>query len=835
MLAGRTNLTEETLFERAKLLRSPKERDQFVEEQCANDPQLRAKLHGLLCAYDDAQSLNFLSSDAPRASANRPDPLPIIPDFKIIQLVGEGGCGVVYAAEQLHPIRRRVAIKIIKAGMHTASVIARFEAERQALALMDHPNIAKVFDAGSTDTGRPYFVMELVQGQKITDYCAEQRLSINERLHLFLQVCDAVQHAHQKGIIHRDLKPSNILVSTKNSARTAQVIDFGIAKAIQGKLTEETIHTIQHQFLGTPAYMSPEQADLSPDIDTRTDIYSLGVLLYEVLTGRPPFDNHELLTAGLNEMRRIIREVEPKAPSQVPDLIPDRQVEADVRTLKDSKHPFCTSHSAIDPDLDCIILKCLEKERARRYETANALAMDIQRHLKNEVVTARPPSVGYQLQKFIRRHKLQFAAVCGMGLMLIGGVIATSWQDIRARRAEGEQRLERTRAENRLNAAIRFFDTAFNSVSPALSDVIGAARPRELLASAAAETLDGLQQTETPDIASQKVLGQLYLQLALCHGWFPGNTTGDFETAFNAATNAIQRFETAAVVSYSDDVLTRLYYAEQAAGIICMGLLKQQEAIAHFEKSRRWAERLGKLTTNSFERNQSLTMEGWAAGNMGEALLHLGRSEEALTNIFLPQLERVRQRCKVNQSSDVWDLWGLSMFGHNVALAYQKLERPRDALPFAREALNTLELLNRRRPHSAQFSSALALLRAELGEVQLCVNQPEEGLCSLEGSARLADELADRDPANAGFSQVQIEVSWHSAAGYAAWSTDISVSVGDRRRRLAEAQTHLDRAHTLLARLKSESLRRYLEADVRLVAKRIEKAGLSLEKPESAP
>src|SRR5262245_60255740 len=397
------------VFCEAAEIADPAARAAFLDDACRDDTALRARVEQLLVADGCAGDFLHDRSDTTTVDLVSEKPGDRIGRYRLIERIGRGGGGVVYLAEQEEPVRRRVALKILKLGMDTKSVIARFEAERQALAMMDHPNIAKVLDAGATDTGRPYFVMELVRGVRITEYCDENNLCTRERLDLFIKVCQAIQHAHQKGVIHRDIKPSNILVTINDDVPVPKVIDFGIAKATEQRLTEKTLFTEFRSFIGTPAYMSPEQAVMtSLDIDTRSDIYALGVLLYELLTGQTPFDPKELLAAGFDEMRRTLREREPMRPSTRLSTMAHRELTAAAkhRSVDASK----LSH-LLRGDLDWIVMKALEKDRTRRYETANALAADLKRHLNNEAIVARPPSTAYRLQKAIRRNKLAFAAV----------------------------------------------------------------------------------------------------------------------------------------------------------------------------------------------------------------------------------------------------------------------------------------------------------------------------------------------------------------------------------------------------------------------------------------
>jgi eukaryotic-like serine/threonine-protein kinase len=448
--------------------RTTLERAAFLDGACGGDAALRVEIEALLAVQEQTDTLLTTQAEAARPTI-RPD-LADAPDeavgqtigrYKLLEKVGEGGFGVVYVAEQQQPVRRQVALKIIKLGMDTRQVVARFEAERQALALMDHPNIAKVLDAGATDSGRPYFVMELVKGIPITRYCDQENLGTSHRLDLFIKVCQAIQHAHQKGIIHRDIKPSNILVTVQEGTPVPKVIDFGIAKATQQKLTEKTLHTQLQQFIGTPAYMSPEQAEMSGlDIDTRSDIYSLGVMLYELLTGSTPFDAKELVASGLDAMRKTIREKEAVRPSTRLAALG-----ADELTTRAKRRSADTSKllHQIKGDLDWIVMKCLEKDRGRRYETANGLAADLKRYLNDEPVVARPPSTAYRVQKALRRNRIMASATVLVLMAILAGTAVSIGEALRARK-ELRRALA---AESNAQGALRFIqDDVLNQASP---------------------------------------------------------------------------------------------------------------------------------------------------------------------------------------------------------------------------------------------------------------------------------------------------------------------------------------------------------------------------------
>ncbi len=493
-------------------------RQAFLERECAGDAELRRRVEVLLRAHDQPQP----ALDRPLAdigsSPDEPTPVPAHsaeaqPDtvlagkYKLLERIGEGGMGSVWMAQQSEPVKRTVAVKLIKAGADSRTVLARFEAERQALALMDHPNIARVLDAGTTEAGRPFFVMELVKGVPITKFCDARKLTPRQRLELFVPVCQAIQHAHQKGVIHRDLKPSNVLVALYDDRPVSKVIDFGLVKATGPQLTEQSLHTGFGAIVGTPQYMSPEQATLNNlDIDTRSDIYSLGVLLYEILAGSPPFSRQELANAGILEILRVIREDEPPKPSAklstaqaLPSLAANRSMEPAKLTR------------LMRGEIDWIVMKALEKERSRRYETANGLAMDLQRYLADEPVQAGPHGAAYRLQKFAKRNKGRVVAAGLVLLALVAGLVGTTlglvhaaaaWQ-AEAERANGERlaKLDAEKAAAAEGLAKRAAQKSAAAEREAKQSALAAAKAEKAAATAArdanARAQKRLQQIET--------------------------------------------------------------------------------------------------------------------------------------------------------------------------------------------------------------------------------------------------------------------------------------------------------------------------------------------------
>jgi serine/threonine protein kinase/Flp pilus assembly protein TadD len=436
------HLDEQAVFEVARKIEGHEAREAYLHQVCADDATLDQRVRALLKAFHESAS--FLEVPASRLACTQDEPIrerpgTIIGPYKLMEQVGEGGMGLVFVAEQQQPVRRKVALKVIKPGMDSRQVVARFEAERQALALMDHPNIARVLDGGETAGGRPYFVMELVRGVPITEFCDQNQVPVRERLELFVHVCGAVQHAHQKGVVHRDLKPSNVLTASHDGTPVVKVIDFGIAKAVGQQLTDKTIYTQCAQLVGTPLYMSPEQAGQSGlDVDTRSDIYSLGVLLYELLTGTTPFDKERLQEVGFDELRRIIREEEPARPSTRISTLGQAATTVSANRRSEPRR----LSQLFWGELDWIVMKALEKDRNRRYETSSAFAADVQRYLADEPVLACPPSSWYRLRKHARRHKwaLAVGGLVLFFLVLLGGGAGWVARDREAQRQTLEEK-----------------------------------------------------------------------------------------------------------------------------------------------------------------------------------------------------------------------------------------------------------------------------------------------------------------------------------------------------------------------------------------------------------
>ncbi len=519
------------------LERDPQHRGTFIVDACREDAELRAEVESLISAHTGSDFLECPAIDALSGvgmglvqETARLGPLPgeRIGRYQLMQPLGEGGMGTVYLAEQTYPVRRQVALKLIKVGMDTREVLHRFETERQALARMNHPHVATVYDGGATKQGRPYFVMEYVPGTPITDYCNAHRVATRQRLRIFTQVCQAIQHAHQKGIIHRDIKPSNVLVVGHNGDAIPKVIDFGMAKAIHQLPAEQSLFTEQGRFIGTPAYMSPEQAQMSPDIDTRTDIYSLGVLLYELLAGAPPFDSRALREAGYPRLQQIIREVEPPTPSTRFSTFAVRAVEEGT----DVSGQLIAEQRGTDPaalarllrgDLDWITMKALEKDRSRRYATAADLAADIARYLREEPVLAGPPILTYRLGKFVRRHRYGVIAAALLALAIVAGALGTSWQAFRATKQRDRAIVAEAQARDHLLEAEASRQES-ELVTRFLSDMLIAVDPghrgkditvREVLDEAAGDVAVKFRDAPLVEARLRDTIGIAYASLGL--------------------------------------------------------------------------------------------------------------------------------------------------------------------------------------------------------------------------------------------------------------------------------------------------------------------------------
>jgi serine/threonine protein kinase/tetratricopeptide (TPR) repeat protein len=723
-----------TVFSAALECGSAAERQAYLDRACADDPPLRQRVEALLRSHDraggflgrvpgPAETAGDAPSEATGLAAEPAASAVIAGRYKLLERIGEGGMGEVHLAQQTEPIRRLVAVKLIKPGMDSRQVLARFEAERQALALMDHPNIAKVLDAGTTGevagggwrvagrdenealspstrhappatpSGRPYFVMELVKGTPITRYCDENRLTPRERLELFLPVCQAVQHAHQKGVIHRDLKPSNVLVAPHDGRPVVKVIDFGIAKAVGQPLTDRTLVTGLGAVVGTPEYMSPEQAELNNlDIDTRSDIYGLGVLLYELLTGTTPLTNRRVKEAALLEILRVIREEEPPRPSARLSTTLELPSIAAVRGVEPAR-----LSRLVRGELDWIVMKALEKDRNRRYETANGFAMDVQRYLADEPVQACPPSVGYKLRKFLRRNKGPVLAAAVFVLLLAAGIVGTTTALVRALAAERRARTERDEKEEARRQTRQALNTMTDEV---LEDLLGR-QP---------------QLTEEHRAFLKKVLA--------------------YHAEFAAAK--------------ADDPVGR---QGRAQGYSRVGLLHQrlgeyQDAETAYREALAVSDRLAKDFPDQLDFRRDLAA---SYGNLGNLLSLTGRPKEAEAAYRdalgvhrqlvaaapdRPDLRQVRAKCQLN-----------------LGILLSDMGRPEEAAAAYRDALALLTQLAAELPHRADIRQELALGHLNLGIVFSDTNQPELAEAANRDALALFEKLVAEFPHRSDFRQ----------------------------------------------------------------------------------
>jgi serine/threonine protein kinase/tetratricopeptide (TPR) repeat protein len=736
------SLPEEAIFAQALEIPSAEERAAFLERACGNNPGLRAEVEALLRAHERSDDLLDLP-DQPPTTADLPareGPGVQLGPYKLLEQIGEGGMGSVWMAEQTKPIQRRVAVKVVKAGMDSQQVLARFEAERQALALMEHPNIAKVLDAGQTPAGRPYFVMELVKGKPITKYCDEKRLAVRERLELFGDVCRAVQHAHQKGIIHRDLKPSNVLVAPYDDKPVVKVIDFGVAKATGQRLTDKTLFTGFGAVVGTPEYMSPEQAEVNnQDIDTRSDIYSLGVLLYELLTGTTPLTRKRLKEVALLEVLRVIREEEPPRPStrlsDSKDSLPSLSAQRQTEPAKLTKQ--------VRGELDWMVMKALEKDRNRRYETANGFALDVQRYLADEPVQACPPSASYRLRKLLRRYKKPVLAAGVMVLLLVMAIVGTSVGLVRALDAERQTRNERDDKE----AARQETLVALNMMTDEVVE--------ELLGTQ-------VQLTDKHRAFLKKVL-EYHARFAAAKaddpegrhsragGFFRVGRIRFFLGELKEA-EAPYREALAIQKQLAEEFPDRLDYRHDLGqtyrylGQLLSSLRRTKEAEAELNE----AIRIGKqLTAESNQAQLRADLAIWINNLAGLLLLDTDRLEEA-EKLYRDSLAISKQL--VREFPDVAEYYqGVFADYSTLGALLKDTKRPKEAEEICRKAVDLSRQLPAKFRARPEFRQELASIYVSLGVLLQSTGRPREAVDAWREAVRLDKQLAKEFPVRSEF------------------------------------------------------------------------------------
>jgi eukaryotic-like serine/threonine-protein kinase len=727
---------------------TPEERGAFLDEVCNSDPELRAEIVSLLSEQEVVQSKFLQSPPLVKDTGSNGDEgrepdsalragLIFAERFELIRKLGEGGMGQVWLAEQTAPVRRPVALKLIKAGMYDESVVKRFRAERQSLAIMDHPAIAKVFDAGTTPQGQPYFVMEYVPGLPLTEYCDQKKLKIADRLELFIQACEGVQHAHQKAVIHRDLKPANILVVELDGKPVPRIIDFGLAKATTPQLDGETFFTQVGHLVGTPGYMSPEQADPdAKDIDTRTDVYSLGAVLYVLLAGSQPFDTKPGEKLPLHELLRKLREEEPPSPSA--RVSGDRETSSATAQARSTEPQQLAS--LLRGDLDWITMKALEKDRARRYGTPSELAADIRRYLNHEAVSARPASTGYRLRKYIRRHQALVAGVAAVFLVLVAGVAVSTIEAIRARQARQAALRDRDLAQRRFDDVHKLAREVIFNLQNQLAAIPGTTQVRKDLVAVAINYLDALAKDATADQSLQAELAVAYLRIGDIQGSPQWQNLGDLPAAQASYTKA--------------ERLARELVAQQpsgrAKGLLSEVLVAQADADMHANQPEKGAPKAMEALTLARERAQSDPANKEAQFQLGHALNNAARFSEMKDSIrYLEEEASVFEGMRAHDPDNLdWP--------RNAALAHKYIagkllssNDPDGAFEHLKRAEELDESSVRAVPNNPEYRMDLSIDLSQWGEYYEQKKDMAKAIQYTRASLSIRRELVSADPKNA--------------------------------------------------------------------------------------